>query len=249
MVPERPAVAPVADGLGCEAVSFVLVAVVAVGCGLAAYGVGPWLLRRIPEPALEEGDTKTPYKELAGTRAAAWCGGIAAVAGGLLGWRLGWSAPLAAWLLLATIGAVLCYIDVRTRFLPSAIIWPTYLGVTVLLTGASLVTGDWHALVRAAEGGAITFVFFYVMWWVYPSGIGFGDVRLSGLLGAALGWLGWGELIIGVYGGFVLGAVIGIVLMVAKVFERKAFAFGPFMLAGSLLGAVAGGPIASTYLG
>src|SRR6266545_4710083 len=130
VVPERPAVAPVADGLGCEAVSFVLVAVVAVGCGLAAYGVGPWLLRRIPEPALEEGDTKTPYKELAGTRAAAWCGGIAAVAGGLLGWRLGWSAPLAAWLVLATIGAVLCYIDLRTRFLPSAIIWPTYVGVT-----------------------------------------------------------------------------------------------------------------------
>jgi leader peptidase (prepilin peptidase)/N-methyltransferase len=221
----------------------------AVGCGVASYLLGPWLLRRIPEPELEEGDSKTPYRELAGSRAAAWCAGIGAVAGGLVGWRPGWSAALGAWLVLAVVGAVLGYIDLRTRFLPSAIIWPTYLAVSVLLLVASLATGDWHASGRAAEGGAITFVFFYVMWWVYPSGIGFGDVRLSGLLGIALGWLGWGELVIGVYGGFVLGAVIGVLLTVTKVFERKAFAFGPFMLAGALIGAVAGGPIMSAYLG
>ena len=59
-----------------------------VFCGVAAYAVGPWLLRRIPEPVLEEGETKTSYAALAGRRSAYWCGGLAAVAGGLLGLSL-----------------------------------------------------------------------------------------------------------------------------------------------------------------
>jgi leader peptidase (prepilin peptidase) / N-methyltransferase len=218
-------------------------------CGAAAYLAGPWLLRRIPEPELDEGETKTPYAAMAGPRAAAWCGGLAAVAGGLLAWRIGWAAPLAAWLVLAVVGAVLGYIDLRTRFLPSAIIWPTYAAVAVLLTLASLVTGDWGALARAVIAGTGTFVLFYAMWWVYPAGIGFGDVRLSGLLGGALGWLGWAELVIGMYGGFLLGAVLGVLLTAVKVFDRKAFAFGPFMLAGALIGVLAGGTLANAYFG
>ena len=239
-------------GIGCGLVSWqqaLLVGLSAVGSGVAAYLLGPWVLRRIPEPELDEGETKTLYAAMAGPRAAAWCGGLAAVAGGLLAWRIGWAAPLAAWLVLGITGAVLGYIDIRTRFLPSAIIWPTYAAVAVLLTIASLVTGDWDALGRAAIAGAGTFVLFYLMWWVYPAGIGFGDVRLSGLLGGALGWLGWGELVIGMYGGFLFGAVLGVLLTAVKVFDRKAFAFGPFMLAGALVGVLAGSPLASTYLG
>lgn len=213
----------------------------AAGCGVVAWAVGPWLLSRIPEPELDEQETKPPYAELAGRPAAWWCGGLAAAAGGLLGWRIGWAAPLAAWLVLAIAGAVLGYVDLRTRFLPSAIIWPTYGVVTLLLVLASVLTGDWAALLRAVLAGGGTFAVFYLLWWVYPAGLGFGDVRLSGLLGGALGWFGWAELVIGMYGGFVLGAVLGLLLMAVKVFERKAFAFGPFMLAGALLGVLAGG--------
>jgi leader peptidase (prepilin peptidase) / N-methyltransferase len=231
------------------AVSVVLVVGAALLCGLSAYLLGPWLLRRIPEPELEEGQTKPLYVTLAGRRAAIWCGMLAAVAGGLLGWRIGWAAPLPAWLVLAVSGGVLGYIDLRTRYLPSAIIWPTYAVVAALLLVAALVSGDWNALLRAAIAGAVTFVVFWVLWWVYPAGLGFGDVRLSGLLGGALGWLGWAEVITGVYGGFVLGALIGVALVAAKVFDRKAFAFGPFMLAGALLGVVAGSSVANAYLG
>ncbi|HEU4948980.1 MAG TPA: prepilin peptidase, partial [Kribbella sp.] len=80
--------------------------------------------------------------------------------------------------------------------------------------------------------------------------VGFGDVRLSGLLSAALGWLGWGQLVTGLYGGFFLGAVLGIALTLAKVFKRKEmFPFGPFMLVGALMGVLAGGPLAHAYLG
>lgn len=220
----------------------------AVVCGVAAYLLGPWLLARIPEPELEEGQTKPLYVSLGGRRAALWCGLLGLIAGGLLGWRIGWTAPLAAWVVLAIAGAVLGYIDIRTRYLPSAIIWPTYAAVAVLLLTASVVSGDWDALIRAVIAGVVTFVLFWVMWFIYPSGLGFGDVRLSGLLGGALGWLGWAEVITGVYGGFLLGAILGLLLVAVKVFDRKAFAFGPFMLAGALLGVLLGHSLSTAYL-
>lgn len=227
----------------------VLVIGCALVCGVAAYLLGPWLLRHIPEPELEEDQTKPLYVSLAGRRAAIWCGGLAAIAGGLIAWQIGWSPPLAAWLVLAVVGAILCYIDLRTKYLPSAIIWPAYGVVTVLLVAASAATGDWHALLRAVIAGAVTFALFWVLWWVYPSGLGFGDVRLSGLLGGALGWLGWAEVITGVYGAFLLGAILGLLLVALKVFDRKAFAFGPFMLGGALVGVLIGSSVANAYLG
>jgi leader peptidase (prepilin peptidase) / N-methyltransferase len=221
-----------------------------VFCGAAAYVVGPWLMRNIPEPVLEEGETKTLYVTLAGPRAAYWCGGLAAVSGGLLGWLLGTSAGLPAWLLLAVAGAVLGYIDARTRYLPSVIIWPSYLVVGLALVAAAIVSGEWGSLWRAVIAGAIGFAVFYVLWFAFPRGVGFGDVRLSGLLGLALGWLGWGQFASGLYGGFFLGAIVGIVLIVAKVMTRKQMVpFGPFMLVGALAGVVLGGPLERLYAG
>jgi len=221
-----------------------------VFCGVAAYVVGPWLLRRIPEPVLEEGETKTPYAALAGRRSAYWCGGLAAVAGGLLGWMLGTDAVLPAWLLLAVAGAVLGYVDARTRYLPSVIIWPSYLVVGLALLGAAVVSGEWGSLRRAVIAGAIGFAVFYVLWFAFPRGVGFGDVRLSGLLGLALGWLGWGQFVSGLYGGFFLGAIVGIALIVSRVMTRKQMVpFGPFMLVGALAGVLLGAPLERLYVG
>lgn len=91
---------------------------------------------------------------------------------------------------------------------------------------------------------------FYVLWFAFPRGVGFGDVRLSGLLGLALGWLGWGEFAAGLYGGFFLGAVVGIVLIAARVLTRREMVpFGPFMLAGALAGVVVGEPLGRLYAG
>jgi leader peptidase (prepilin peptidase)/N-methyltransferase len=221
-----------------------------VVCGPAAFVIGPWLMRRIPEPVLDEGETKIPYAALAGRRAAYWCGGLAAVAGGFLGWMLGLDAVLPAWLVLAVAGAVLGYIDTRTRYLPSVIIWPTYLVVAAGLLGAAVASGEWGSLRRAVISGAIGFGVFYVLWFAFPRGVGFGDVRLSGLLGLALGWLGWGQFASGLYGGFFLGAVVGIVLIISRVMTRKQMVpFGPFMLVGALAGVVLGGPLTRLYAG
>jgi leader peptidase (prepilin peptidase)/N-methyltransferase len=207
-------------------------------------------MRRIPEPTLEDGEIKIAYADLAGPRAAYWCGLLAALSGGLVGWMLGTTAVLVAWLLLAVAGAVLGYIDARTRYLPSAIIWPSYLVIGLALLGAAVVSGEWGSFRRAVLAGVIGFAVFYVLWFVFPRGVGFGDVRLSGLLGLALGWLGWGEFISGLYGGFFLGAIVGIALIAAKVMTRKQMVpFGPFMLIGALAGVALGGPLAELYVG
>lgn len=221
--------------------------VVAVVCGVVAYVAGPWVMRRIPEPVLEEGETKTPYAELAGRRAALWCGGLAAVAGGVVAARIGWAPQLPALAVLAVSGAVLGYIDIRTKFLPSAIIWPSYGLVIVLLAAGMAVDQDRDGLLRAAIAGAVTFAVFYLLWRIYPGGVGFGDVRLSGLLGVALGSLGWGETVAGVYGGFVLGALIGALMTGFKL--KQKFAFGPFMLAGAVAGVLVGDWLVRAYTG
>ncbi|WP_350275253.1 A24 family peptidase [Kribbella sp. HUAS MG21] len=219
-------------------------------CGPAAFVLGPWLMRRIPEPVLDEGETKIPYASLAGRRAAYWCGGLAAPAGGLLGWLIGLAAVLPVWLVLAVAGAVLGYIDARTRYLPSVIIWPMYVVVAAGLLAAAAATGEWGSLRRAVIAGAIGFAVFYVLWFAFPRGVGFGDVRLSGLLGGALGWLGWGEFVSGLYGGFFLGALVGIVLIATRVMTRKQMVpFGPFMLVGALAGVLLGAPLERLYAG
>lgn len=222
----------------------------AVVCGPAASVLGPWLMRRIPEPVLDEGETKIPYASLAGRRAAYWCGGLAALAGGLLGWLIGLDAVLPAWLVLAVVGSVLGYIDARSRYLPSVIIWPTYVVVGAGLALEAVATGEWGSLRRAVIAGAIGFAVFYVLWFAFPRGVGFGDVRLSGLLGGALGWLGWGEFVSGLYGGFFLGALVGIVLIATRVMTRKQMVpFGPFMLVGALAGVLLGAPLERLYAG
>ncbi len=89
---------------------------------------------------------------------------------------------------------------------------------------------------RAGLGWLLAGGVFLLLWLIYPRGLGYGDVRLSGVLGIALGYLGWGELLVGVYGGFLLGGVGGGLLAVSRLVDRKAFPFGPFMLVGALVG-------------
>jgi leader peptidase (prepilin peptidase)/N-methyltransferase len=70
---------------------------------------------------------------------------------------------------------------------------------------------------------------------LYPAGLGWGDVKLSGLLGLYLGWLGLGALVTGLFLGDLLAAATGVGLIVTRRASRKSFlAFGPFLLAGTL---------------
>jgi leader peptidase (prepilin peptidase)/N-methyltransferase len=168
---------------------------------------------------------------------------------GLLAGQIGLEAELPAFLYLGAVGVALAMIDLDVRRLPNALTLPSYVVGIVLLGLAALVDDDSDSFLRALAGMAALYAFYFVLVLVYPKGMGFGDVKLAGILGLYLGWMGWGELIVGAFFGFLLGGVVGGVLMATKRANRKsAIPFGPFMLAGALLAILVGGPIAQGYL-
>jgi leader peptidase (prepilin peptidase) / N-methyltransferase len=157
---------------------------------------------------------------------------------------------LIAFLYLAAISVTLALIDVDTRTLPNAIVIPAY-GVGAILLGASsLLVGDYGQLLRAAIGAAALFAAYFIMASAYRGGMGFGDVKLAGVLGLFLAWLGWGTLAVGAFSAFLLGGLFGVVLLVARRAGRKSrIPFGPWMLAGAWVGVFLGEPLSAWYLG
>ncbi|HJQ47746.1 MAG TPA: prepilin peptidase [Amycolatopsis sp.] len=167
-----------------------------------------------------------------------------------IAWWLGGVPELPAYLYFAAIGVSLALIDLDTRRLPSAIILPSYVVLAALLTGAAAMQHDWAALLRAGIGGVVLFAFYFLLVLIHPQGMGFGDVRLAGILGGMLGYLSWSALIVGAFGGFLLGAVAGVAVLVARRGDRKtALPFGPFMITAAVLAFFVAQPIAAWYLG
>ena len=145
------------------------------------------------------------------------------------------------WTYLSVAGVAMGYVDWRTRLLPVRLVVPSYVVVGLLLLGAFAVERDTDQLVGSLLAWVGVFAVFFVLWFIYPRGLGYGDVRLSGLIGMALGWLGWSAVLVGTYAGFLLGAVIGGVLALLRVVDRRGYPFGPFMLVGVVLGVLAAG--------
>ena len=156
---------------------------------------------------------------------------------------------LIAYLYLAGVSVALTMIDLDTNRLPNALVLPGYIVGVVLLGGSSLLSGDIDSIISAVIGAASLFVAYLLMAIAYPGGMGFGDVKLSGVLGLFLGWLGWGPLLVGAFGAFLLGGIFSVALVVVRRAGRKSgIPFGPWMLAGAWLGIFAGEAVWTGYL-
>jgi leader peptidase (prepilin peptidase)/N-methyltransferase len=156
---------------------------------------------------------------------------------------------LVAFLYLAAISVALGLIDVDVHRLPDAIVLPAYLVGASLLTLASGLAGDWAALGRAGIGMVALWACYRLMRAVYPAAMGFGDVKLAGVLGLFLGWLGWGPLVVGAFSAFLLGAVFAVSLIASgRAGRTSGIPFGPWMLAGAWIGIFAGGAVWTAYL-
>lgn len=156
---------------------------------------------------------------------------------------------LVAFLYLAAVSIALALIDLDTHRLPNRIVLPSYAVGAVLLGAASVIARDWSHLVTMLAGGVALFVIYFVIAIAAPRGMGFGDVKLAGVLGLFLGYLGLGQLVVGAFAAFLLGGLFSIGLLIARRAGRKTgIPFGPWMLAGAWLGAIAGAPLAAAYL-
>lgn len=156
---------------------------------------------------------------------------------------------IVALLYFAAISIVLTLIDLDTRRLPDNIVLPSYLVAGILFTIAAWLTNGWGSLLRAGVGMAALYLFYFVLRLARPGGMGGGDVKLAGVIGIYLGWLGWGALAVGGFAAFLYGGVFGIALMLARRAGRKtAIPFGPWMILGAWTGVFAGEAVSRWYV-
>lgn len=164
----------------------------------------------------------------------------AALGVALLAWSIGPRPDLPAFAYLMVVGVALAVVDVHLRRLPDPLTLTSYpLGIA-LLGAAAPFTGDGgHRFTSALIGLAVLWVLFLVQWFIVPSAMGLGDVKLSGVLGLYLGWLGADAWLLGVLAMFLFGGLYSVALLVARRARLKStIPFGPFMLAGALAGIV-----------
>ena len=164
--------------------------------------------------------------------------------------RFGASWELPAFCVLMAGLVAVSAIDLDVRRIPTAILRVTAAGGLPILVVAAVVASDPWPLVRVVAGAGGAYGALLVVHLVSPQGMGFGDVRLAGLLGAFLGWLGPGHVPVGLMAGFFYGSVGGVAVLLARRGDRRtAIPFGPFLALGAVTAILAGEPLLDLYLG
>jgi len=159
----------------------------------------------------------------------------------LLFGRFGGQPDMLAFCFLGALGVALAAIDLSVQRLPDRLVLPAYPAVIVLLAFAALTGHTEGALGRALLGGLVLAGIYLALALLRPGGIGGGDIKLAGLAGIALGWLGWPTLIFGAALGFIVCGAVSLALIAARrVSMQSMISFGPFLLAGALLATLAG---------
>lgn len=156
---------------------------------------------------------------------------------------------------LAAIGALvfvwsmiaLCFIDLDTQLLPDSITLP------LLWLGLLLNLGDTYTdITGAVVGAAAGYLTLWSVYWLFKlatgkEGMGYGDFKLLAAIGA---WLGWQILPLTILLSSLVGAVVGIALIVFRRHGREIpIPFGPYLAAAGLLALYWGTPLTAAYVG
>ena len=196
----------------------------AVVSGLAATVLGKWMR------SLAGSDSRWLRSGLHVVLAAAGGFGAAYLA-------LGW-ADLVTFAALSVGCALLVAIDLAVFRLPDKVVLPLYPVMFGGLAVTAAIFDVWGSLGRAAAAAVALLAFYFVLALINPSGLGLGDVKLSGVLGAFLGWFGWPAVVAGTLAAFVINATVALVLLAAgRVGAKSGIAFGPAMVIGAVVGA------------
>lgn len=161
--------------------------------------------------------------------------------------RFGYNWEVPAYLALFAGLVALSWIDVERMLLPKAIVYPVSVLVAGLLLIPAGVYGAWHSYWVAWAFAGGWFLLFYLMWFASPRLLGFGDVRLAPVLGLSLGWLGWRYVVLGFFAANLIGAVIGVGLIVTRKAERQSrVPYGVFLALGTVVAVYAGPELIAT---
>ena len=168
------------------------------------------------------------------------------VTAGLFAWA---TARITEWDVLVPILVLFAFlvavstVDITAQRIPTRWIYATYPVLIVSMVVASVHQDVPKTLIGAAVGGAFYFTFLFLFHLLSPRRMGFGDVRLAGVMGLVLGWLGYGDFpILGPISmviwaaliGSVFGTFVGFAVLVATRRSRY-FPFGPSLAAGTAI--------------
>src|SRR5439155_179677 len=123
--------------------------------------------------------------------------------------RFGADWALPAYLVLTAALLAISIIDLEHFIVPDRITAPLTVSALALLGLAAAADGNGWRFGRSLLGGLAFFAFLLFLNLVNPRGMGMGDVKLAFSLGLFLGWLGWGQVFLGGFLSFLLGAVVG----------------------------------------
>ena len=203
-----------------------VVAAVLLAAVLAA-AAGP-ILRWCPHP-----EPEASFDALLSPAFRVQLGG-AVLAAATLSFLLTPPAQWLSWAAWAGPGVLLGLVDLRTSYLPTRLVG---LGSAVAIVGAvtaSVATASWMPLLTAVAGGMGAAGFFWLLWRLSAGQLGFGDVRLAGLIGLSVGVVGptlvWWALFLGA----LIGAIWGLLARWRRGTDG-AFPYGPALLLGPAL--------------
>jgi leader peptidase (prepilin peptidase)/N-methyltransferase len=171
---------------------------------------------------------------------------LTALLSAAVAWKWGWSVHTIGALLLVWMLVALAFIDFDTTLLPDSITLPLlWLGLLFNLHGHFAGLSD--AVIGAIAG-------YLVLWSVYwlfklvtgKEGMGYGDFKLLAALGA---WLGWQLLPVTILLSSVVGAVVGVLMIVLVSHDRRVpIPFGPYLAGGGVVALFFGADLTQAYL-
>jgi leader peptidase (prepilin peptidase)/N-methyltransferase len=201
--------------------------------------IGPDLARLARKPFAKTPGRHSPVLELA-----------TAVLFTAAALRLGSDWALPAFLVFFAALVAVTVIDLEHYIVPNRIVLATLVVSVPLLGLAALVEGDWSSLRTALIGSVAAGTGLLVINLISPRGMGMGDVKLALVLGLYLGWLDLGHVLLGLFLGFLLGAVGGVALIALKLRTRRDHVpFAPFLAGGAILAVLLGDSLLGWYLG
>jgi leader peptidase (prepilin peptidase)/N-methyltransferase len=165
---------------------------------------------------------------------------------GYIAWRYGLTLAMLGALLFAWAMIALAFIDLDTFYLPDSITLPLLWAGLLFNAGAAFT--DLHSAVIGAAAGylALWAVFWAFKFATGKEGMGYGDFKLLAAIGA---WLGWKMLPLTILASSLIGAVIGIGMIVfAKHAREKPIPFGPYLAVAGLVAMFWGERINRHYL-